>query len=212
MDPLGSAGLVSDRLFSYLCTMKHEQTFLTHKEAVKKALEELGGRARLRDIYPRVIPYIMFKPGSDIRATLRRVLQTTPELFRRTEGRRGWWELVSYQEELAERDRRIAELTQSQITKAVIIQAFNDCNNLVERTFAMQTMDRLFGGIDVWKIACKEMKKAGYFNDPQPVIIIDRPQIDLNIDRHIEHADVAVGVAESGSTVFHHKIEKNGQE
>ena len=188
-----------------------KQGELTHKEAVKKALEELGGRARLKDIYPRVIPLVKYKPGSDIKATLRRLLQTTPELFCRTEGRKGWWELVSYQETLAERDRKIAELTQSQITKDVIIQAFNDCTNLVERTFAMQTMERLFGGIDVWKIACKEMKKAGYFNDPQPVIIINKPQIELNVDKHISHADVAVGVAENGSTVFHHKIEKNGR-
>lgn len=188
-----------------------KQGELTHKEAVKKALEELGGRARLKDIYPRVIPLVKYKPGSDIKATLRRLLQTTPELFCRTEGRKGWWELVSYQETLAERDRKIAELTQSQITKDVIIQAFNDCTNLVERTFAMQTMERLFGGIDVWKIACKEMKKAGYFNDPQPVITINKPQIELNVDKHISHADVAVGVAENGSTVFHHKIEKNGR-
>lgn len=58
---------------------------MTQKEAVKKALEELGGRARLRDIYPRVIPFVEYKPGSDIRATLRRLLQTTPEIFRRVE-------------------------------------------------------------------------------------------------------------------------------
>ena len=59
---------------------------MTHKEAVRKALEELGGRARLRDIYPRVIPIIKFKPGSNIQATLRRQLQTTPTLFRHVEG------------------------------------------------------------------------------------------------------------------------------
>ena len=153
-----------------------KQGKLTHKEAVKNTLEELGGRARLKDIYPRVIPFIKYKPGSDIRATLRRLLQTTPELFRHSEGRRGWWELISYQEELAERDKKITELTSSQITKEVIIQAFNDCNNLIERTFAMQTMDRLFGKIDVWKTARKEMKKAGYFDDPQPMILLNNPQ------------------------------------
>jgi ribosomal protein L20A (L18A) len=54
--------------------MMKEQEKLTHKEAVKKVLEELGGRARLRDIYPRVIPLVKYKPGSDIRATLRRLL------------------------------------------------------------------------------------------------------------------------------------------
>ena len=162
--------------FVPLRIMKQNRNYLTHKEAVKKALEELGGRAKLRHIYPRVIPYIKYKPGSDIRATLRRLLQTTPELFRRTEGRRGWWELVSYQEELAAKDKKISELTQSQITKDVIIQAFNNCDNLIERTFAKLMMESLFGGNDVWKIACKEMKKAGYFDDPQPQIILNNPQ------------------------------------
>ena len=97
---------------------------MTQKEAVKKALEELGGRARLRDIYPRVIPFVKYKPGSDIRATLRRLLQTTPEIFRRVEGMKGWWELVSYQQELAEKDKKIAELTKMHISKDEIIKAF----------------------------------------------------------------------------------------
>ena len=33
-----------------------------------------------------------------------------PKNFRRTEGKKGWWELVSYQEEIASRDKRIKEL------------------------------------------------------------------------------------------------------
>jgi hypothetical protein len=156
--------------------MMKEQEKLTHKEAVKKVLEELGGRARLRDIYPRVIPLVKYKPGSDIRATLRRLLQTTPILFRHTEGRKGWWELVSYQEELAVRDRKIALLTKGQITKDVIIKAFDGCDNIVERTYAKQTMQILFGGLDVWEMAYKEMKKLGYFNDIQPQIILKNPQ------------------------------------
>ncbi|MBR2096713.1 MAG: hypothetical protein IJ907_02335 [Prevotella sp.] len=83
---------------------------MTQKEAVKKALEELGGRARLGDIYPRVIPFVKYKPGSDISATLRRLLQTSPEMFRRVEGKKGWWELVSYQEELATLKKENEEL------------------------------------------------------------------------------------------------------
>lgn len=149
---------------------------MTHKEAVKRALEELGGRARLKDIYPRVIPLVKYKPGSDIKATLRRLLQTTPELFRRTEGRKGWWELVSYQEELAERDRRIAVLTKGQITKEVIIRAFDGCDNLVERTYAKQTMQILFGGLEAWETAYKEMKKSGYFMDIPPQIVLNNPK------------------------------------
>lgn len=156
--------------------MKKNQVKLSHKEAVKRVLEELGGRARLRDIYPRVIPLVKYKPGSDIKATLRRLLQTTPDLFRHTEGRKGWWELVSYQEELAIRDRKIALLTNGQITKDVIIKAFDDCDNLVERTDAKQIMQLLFGGQDAWDTAYKEMKKKGYFKDVQPQVILNNPQ------------------------------------
>ena len=176
MDPHGSDNDIVICFFLTFATMKKEQVKLTNKEAVKKVLEELGGRARLRDIYPRVIPLVKYKPGSDIKATLRRLLQTTPSLFRHTEGRKGWWELVSYQEELAEKDRIIAELTNGQITKDVIIKAFDGCDNLVERTYAKQSMQILFRGLDAWETAYKEMKKLAYFKDVQPQVNLNNPQ------------------------------------
>jgi hypothetical protein len=153
-----------------------KQGELTHKEAVKKALEELGGRARLRDIYPRVIPLVKYKPGSDIKATLRRLLQTTPELFRPVEGMKGWWELVSYQKELADKDKKIAELTNSNITKDGIINAFNGFDSLTERIYAKQMMQLMFHGNTAWENAYKDMKSAGYFKDIQPQIILNHPQ------------------------------------
>ena len=67
-------------------------------------------------------------------------------------------------------------MTKGQITKDVIIKAFDGCDNLVERTYAKQTMQILFGGLDVWEMAYKEMKKLGYFNDIQPQIILKNPQ------------------------------------
>lgn len=149
---------------------------LTHKEAVKKALEELGGRARLKDIYPRVIPFVKYKPGSDIKATLRRLLQTTPDLFRPVEGVKGWWELVSYQNELADKDKKIAELTNSAITKDGIINAFNGFDSLMERIYAKQMMQLMFHGNTAWENAYKDMRAAGYFNDVQPQVILNNPQ------------------------------------
>lgn len=149
---------------------------ITHKEAVRKALEDLGGRARLRDIYPRVIPFVKYKPGSDIKATIRRLLQTTPELFRRVEGMKGWWELVSYQKELADRDSKIAELTKSNITKEGIVIAFNGFDSLTERIYAKQMMQLMFHGNIAWENAYKEMKDAGYFKDIQPQVVLNYPQ------------------------------------
>ena len=106
-----------------------KQGQITHKEAVKRALEELGGKARLRDIYPRVIPIVTYKQGSDIKSTLRRLLLTTPELFRPVEGRKGWWELVSYQEEVAVLKQRIAYL--SDINKK--LEAIPKATDLIEK-------------------------------------------------------------------------------
>ncbi len=156
--------------------MKQNNTYLTHKEAIRQALEELGGRARLKDIYPRVIPNIKFKQGSNIKATLRRQLQTTPALFRPVDGMKGWWELVSYQEELAEKDKKIAELTRSNITKDMIIDAFNDLDSLAERIYAKQLMQLMFHGNTAWENAYKDMKGAGYFKEQTPQVIINNPQ------------------------------------
>ena len=84
---------------------------MTQKEAIIKALEEHGGRERLPVIYPRVIQLATFKPGSDKQATIRTTLQRHPECFRHSPGKPdGWWELVSFQEDIAWRDQRIKEL------------------------------------------------------------------------------------------------------
>lgn len=154
---------------------------MTHKEAVKKALEELGGRARLRDIYLRAIPYVKYKQGSDINATLRRLLQTTPELFRHVEGMRGWWELVSYQQELAEKDKKIAELAKLQITQDEILRAFNDLDTLTERIYAKQMMQLMFRGNTAWDTVYKKMRNAGYFKEGGIQIILNNPQYNVEV-------------------------------
>lgn len=87
---------------------------MTQKEAIIKALDEHGGRAKLIDIYPRVIQLAIFKPDSDKQATIRTTLQRHSECFRPSPGKpKGWWELVSYQEELAELKNKVIELTET---------------------------------------------------------------------------------------------------
>ncbi len=83
---------------------------MTQKEAIIKVLKELGGRAKLTDIYPRVIKLVYFKPDSDMQATIRAIMLRDPTNFRRTEGKKGWWELTSYQEEIVCREEEIARL------------------------------------------------------------------------------------------------------
>lgn len=84
---------------------------MTHKEAVQNALEILGGKAQLKQIYPVAIKLIGNNTKSqDIKATIRRELNSSPLTFKSTPGEEGNWELVSYQEEIASRDKRIKEL------------------------------------------------------------------------------------------------------
>lgn len=84
---------------------------MTQKEAVEKSLTELGGRAKLPDIYLRVVKLLGKSEISEIEAPVRALLQRNPLSFRSSPNKpKGWWELVSYQEEIASRDRRIKEL------------------------------------------------------------------------------------------------------
>ena len=97
--------------FCTFAPMKKKKQNMTQKAAIVVVLEERGGRARLTDIYPRVIELAKFKEDSNKEATIRATIQRHPELFRHSPGKPdGWWELISFQEEIASRDRRIAEL------------------------------------------------------------------------------------------------------
>lgn len=86
---------------------------MTQKEAIEEALHRLGGRARLRDIYPLAIELGNFSRSKDKKATIRNCLLTNLRYFRPSPDKpKGWWELTSFQEEIAKRDQRIKELTE----------------------------------------------------------------------------------------------------
>ena len=69
-----------DGFFLYLCTTnknKQHQIDMTQEEAVIKALQELGGKASLKQIYPVTKRYVTFgskTPNESIRAILQRSL------------------------------------------------------------------------------------------------------------------------------------------
>lgn len=81
---------------------------MTQKEAIIEALNHLGGKASLNDIYRFAYKFADFSGSKDWKATIRWYLQKETDSFRST--KRGNWELVSYQEEIASRDKRIKEL------------------------------------------------------------------------------------------------------
>ena len=91
--------------------MEHDENIkegITQEEALVTALKELGGRAPLERIYPQAMNIREFG-GNTPESTIRCLLQRSKK-FRPTEGKRGWWELISYQEEIAVLKDRIATL------------------------------------------------------------------------------------------------------
>ena len=83
---------------------------MTQKEALEQALKELGGRAHLQDIYPVALKYITHKEGSKIYDSLRGCIHDKRRFRPSPDKPQGWYELLSYQEEIASRDKRIKEL------------------------------------------------------------------------------------------------------
>ena len=84
---------------------------MTQKEALVQALKDLGGRAPLRDIYPIALQYCTHKKGSKIKEALRSCIHRDSSKFRPSPGKpSGWWELTSFQEEIAEMKAEIKTL------------------------------------------------------------------------------------------------------
>lgn len=100
----------------YFCWQK-EYT-MTQKEAIIEALKRLGGKANLNDIYRFAYVLANFSGSKDWKATIRWYLQKETDVFRSSE--RGWWELVSYQEEVAELKKQVAVLTETNIQLTAI--------------------------------------------------------------------------------------------
>ncbi len=98
---------------------------MTISEACEKALKDLGGRAHLSDIYPRVLKMVKLR-GATPTNSIRTEMKSHPLLFRHSPDKpRGWWELTSYQEEIAELKSQIVELTETNKLQAAIPKDIN---------------------------------------------------------------------------------------
>lgn len=82
---------------------------MTQKEAIIKALEKLGGKAKMSEICKLAKSIGDFSGSNDASATIRNCIYKHPQDFLSSE-QKDYWQLVSYQEEIACRDRRIKEL------------------------------------------------------------------------------------------------------
>lgn len=137
---------------------------MTQKEAIIEALKHLGGKANLNDIYRFAYALADFTGSKDWKATIRWYLQKETDAFRST--KRGWWELVSYQEDIACRDNRIAEL------EALLIDKDKEILELKQQETAELFVGRM---IDATKTVFATKR-----NDARPVqqvlVVMNRPE------------------------------------
>lgn len=137
---------------------------MTQKEAIIEALKRFGGKANLNDIYRFAYTLADFSGSKDWKATIRWYLQKETDAFRSS--KRGWWELVSFQEEIASRDNRIAEL------EALLIDRDKEISELKQQETADLFVGRM---IDATKTVFATKR-----NDARPVqqvlVVMNRPE------------------------------------
>jgi len=97
----------ADGVFFYFC--RQNRLFMTQKEAIIEALKRLGGKAKMSEICKLACEIGDFTGSNAPYNTIRNCIYMNHRDFRKSE-QKGWWELVSYQEEIACRDKRIKEL------------------------------------------------------------------------------------------------------
>lgn len=85
---------------------------MTINEACIKVLTELGGKAPLKLICLKVQEIVVFRGATPYNSICTELINH-PKNFRRSEGQKGWWELTSYQEEVANLKSKIVELTET---------------------------------------------------------------------------------------------------
>ena len=137
---------------------------MTQKEAIIEALKRLGGKANLNGIYRFAYTLADFSGSKDWKSTIRWYLQKETDTFRSS--KRGWWELVSFQEEIASRDNRIAEL------EALLIDRDKEISELKQQ----ETADLFVGRM----IEATKTVFATKRNDARPVqqvlVVMNCPQ------------------------------------
>ena len=135
-------GFCSDGGFSYFCAPNDILFgYMTQREAIEQALQMLGGRAHLKDIYPLATELGDFSGSQNKEATIRNCLLTSPKSFRHSPGKpAGWWELISYQDEIArlkvliaEKDSIIANLAQIKTEDDFVRQLLDTAKHLYKR-------------------------------------------------------------------------------
>lgn len=101
----------------------------------------LGGKAELKDIYMLAYPLAEFSSNPNWKASIRWHLQKDADSFRPS-AKRGVWELVSFQEDIAARDRRIKELEEENARLRTVKTEDDFVKRLVEETKKLYKHER----------------------------------------------------------------------
>lgn len=155
---------------------------MTQKEAIIKAFKENGGRAKLTSIYSRVTMLAVFKSGSDVQATIRATILRHPEVFRPCEGKKGWWELVSYQEEVAGYKKEISELKNQIAAKDKEIEELKKVKT--EDEFVAKFVKKVKHNLKRDKKTVEEIRKL--------MDAVGRPDADKELDDWLQGKDTKV--------------------
>ena len=166
---------------------------MTQKEAIIEALKHLGGKANLNDIYRFAYTLADFSGSKDWKATIRWYLQKEIDVFRSS--KRGWWELVSYQEDIACRNQRIKELEEDNARLKNVRTEDDFVKKFVQETKHFFKHDR---------------KKADTIR--QIMIKVGRSDADKELDAWIEGREYKPSINVAGDYVLNKHVdnEANG--
>ena len=167
---------------------------MTINEACIKVLTELGGRAPLKLLCMKVQEIVVFKGATPYNSICTELINH-PKNFRRTEGKKGWWELVSYQEDIACRNQRIKELEEDNARLKNVRTEDDFVKKFVQETKHFFKHDR---------------KKADTIR--QIMIKVGRSDADKELDAWIEGREYKPSINVAGDYVLNKHVdnEANG--
>lgn len=186
---------------------------MTQEESIIKALEDYGGKASNKQIYERAMQYAHFG-GSTPEATIRWWLQKS-KLIVASEGQRGVWELLSYQEEIAllkqELKRKETELSSLKeqysvkncVTLSQIEAEIMDCPDWATASKRIDDINRsgILGETD-WAKVSKRIQKA-FKTKQQEIIMVQTDAMKelashpKKVVNHFEKGSVRFGAGSS---------------
>lgn len=154
---------------------------MTINEACIKVLTELGGRAPLKLLCAKVQEIFVFKGATPYNSICTELINH-PKNFRRTEGKKGWWELVSYQEEVAGYKKEISELKSQIAAKDKEIEELKKVKT--EDEFVAKFVKKVKHHLKRDKKTVEEIRKL--------MDAVGRPDADKELDDWLQGKDTKV--------------------